>query len=137
MAVKELASITKELADLKNDLNQAEDRMQTRLCNWLDAVEMVTGRLNVSFNAYMKKLQYQGKVPLLLFQSFDFNVIHPCFLLPQVSMEKLGTVDEYEMQMSVSFRENAALAPLSGHKHSGGERAVSTIMFLMALQVAP
>ena len=43
-------------------------------------------------------------------------------------------MDEYELRMKVSFRDNAEVAQLSGHRHSGGERAVSTIMFLMALQ---
>lgn len=45
-----------------------------------------------------------------------------------------GKVDEYELRMKVSFRDNSEVAQLSGHRHSGGERAVSTIMFLMALQ---
>ena len=46
-----------------------------------------------------------------------------------------GKVDEYELRMKVSFRDNSEVVQLSGHRHSGGERAVSTIMFLMALQV--
>jgi chromosome segregation ATPase len=36
--------------------------------------------------------------------------------------------------MKVSFRLNEDMVELSGFRHSGGERAVSTIMYLMAMQ---
>lgn len=39
------------------------------------------------------------------------------------------------MQLHVAFRDEAGVTTLVGQQHSGGERAVSTIMFLMALQV--
>jgi chromosome segregation ATPase len=35
----------------------------------------------------------------------------------------------------VSFRDTEGMRQLSGTRHSGGERAVSTVMYLMALQV--
>ena len=44
------------------------------------------------------------------------------------------------LEILVSFREGTKAQVLSADRHSGGERAVSTIMFLMALQdmmVAP
>ena len=39
-----------------------------------------------------------------------------------------------EMQMRVKFRQESGLVDLSGTRHSGGERAVATVMYLMALQ---
>ena len=39
------------------------------------------------------------------------------------------------MHLRVMFRlQEANLVQLSGQRHSGGERAVSTVMYLMALQ---
>ncbi|RAR01526.1 structural maintenance of chromosomes protein 5 [Stemphylium lycopersici] len=42
--------------------------------------------------------------------------------------------DNWSIQISVRFRENEPLSVLNSHRQSGGERAVSTIFYLMALQ---
>lgn len=42
--------------------------------------------------------------------------------------------DQWSIQIQVKFRENASLSILDSHRQSGGERAVSTIFYLMALQ---
>jgi hypothetical protein len=52
----------------------------------------------------------------------------------EVVLKPIGKFIDYELQLRVSFRENHPCSDLSGSRHSGGERAVSTIMFLMALQ---
>lgn len=52
----------------------------------------------------------------------------------EVCLRRINGLDTYEMQMNVSFRGESDIAPLSGQRHSGGERAVATIMYLMALQ---
>jgi structural maintenance of chromosomes protein 5 len=52
----------------------------------------------------------------------------------EVELLDSGNFKDWELILRVSFRLNSALAVLSGNRHSGGERAVSTIMFLLALQ---
>ncbi|KAF1851830.1 P-loop containing nucleoside triphosphate hydrolase protein [Cucurbitaria berberidis CBS 394.84] len=42
--------------------------------------------------------------------------------------------DNWSIQISVRFREGETLSVLNSHRQSGGERAVSTIFYLMALQ---
>ncbi|KAH7075580.1 P-loop containing nucleoside triphosphate hydrolase protein [Paraphoma chrysanthemicola] len=42
--------------------------------------------------------------------------------------------DKWSIQISVRFREGETLAVLNAHRQSGGERAVSTVFYLMALQ---
>ncbi|KAH7398922.1 P-loop containing nucleoside triphosphate hydrolase protein [Phaeosphaeria sp. MPI-PUGE-AT-0046c] len=42
--------------------------------------------------------------------------------------------DKWSIQISVRFREGETLSILNSHRQSGGERAVSTIFYLMALQ---
>lgn len=42
--------------------------------------------------------------------------------------------DQWSIQIHVKFRENESLSLLDSHRQSGGERAVSTIFYLMALQ---
>ncbi|KAL1960517.1 hypothetical protein VTO42DRAFT_7816 [Malbranchea cinnamomea] len=42
--------------------------------------------------------------------------------------------DQWSIKIEVKFREHESLSVLDAHRQSGGERAVSTIFYLMALQ---
>merc|ERR1712167_314890 len=79
---------------------------------WNKAVDSVVHKLDNAFRSYMEALQYQGRVDL----------------------KRTATIDSYEICMKVSFRAEEPVSELSGQRHSGGERAVSTIMYLMSLQ---
>lgn len=48
--------------------------------------------------------------------------------------DSLGDFANWGVEIRVKFREKSPLQVLSAHHHSGGERSVSTIMYLMALQ---
>jgi hypothetical protein len=50
------------------------------------------------------------------------------------SEENLGNFKEWGVEILVKFREKSNLQVLSAQVHSGGERSVSTIMYLMAMQ---
>lgn len=59
---------------------------------------------------------------------------------PEDCTEELGGTENgldfqhWAIHISVKFRENEPLSLLDSHRQSGGERAVSTIFYLMALQ---
>lgn len=103
---------SKELEIAEKEYLSAETTLQQRSEHWLNTVQTITQKLNNLFSAYMKGLGFDGEV-----------VLRP-----------IGRFIDYEMQLRVTFREGAPCTDLSGARHSGGERAVSTIMFLMALQ---
>lgn len=111
-AKAELATETEALMQLDSSLRNAEESIQARSTAWLDTVTAIATKLHMLFSAFMEELQYAGAVTLV----------------------KKGMFDTYEMQMQVSYREEDGLFDLSGQRHSGGERAVATIMYLMALQ---
>jgi chromosome segregation ATPase len=111
-AKADLATESEALMQLDSSLRNAEESIQARSTAWLDTVTAIANKLNMLFSAYMKELQYDGAVSLV----------------------KKGMFDSYEMQMHVSYRDEDGLFALSGQRHSGGERAVATIMYLMALQ---
>jgi structural maintenance of chromosomes protein 5 len=90
----------------------ADATFRQRLEKWQSSVTEIARRLHSYFSKYMSELQYRGSVELV----------------------QQGSLKDYEMQMYVSFRDNMDEHKLSGQRHSGGERAVSTIMYLMALQ---
>lgn len=52
----------------------------------------------------------------------------------QVGIHKDDDFDQWAIQIQVKFREKEQLSQLDSHRQSGGERAVSTIFYLMALQ---
>lgn len=108
----ELAVATAKLRELVTQYETADATFRQRLEKWEASVEEIARRLNNYFKKYMSELQYRGSVELV----------------------KQGSLKDYEMQMYVSFRDNVDIHKLSGQRHSGGERAVSTIMYLMALQ---
>jgi len=45
--------------------------------------------------------------------------------------------DKYAIHIRVKFRDNEDLQLLTGTRQSGGERAVCTILYIVALQVHP
>lgn len=50
---------------------------------------------------------------------------------------RLSQGEDYEtwgVEVLVKFREHETLRPLTAHRQSGGERSVSTLLYLMALQ---
>ncbi|KAK0662023.1 Structural maintenance of chromosomes protein 5 [Lasiodiplodia hormozganensis] len=52
----------------------------------------------------------------------------------QVSVYKAEDFSEWAIHLQVKFREHEQLSLLDSHRQSGGERAVSTVFYLMALQ---
>ncbi|OBA23318.1 putative structural maintenance of chromosomes protein [Metschnikowia bicuspidata var. bicuspidata NRRL YB-4993] len=52
----------------------------------------------------------------------------------QVELKKLERFRDWKLEILVKFRENAELKVLDNQSQSGGERAVSTIFFIMSLQ---
>lgn len=51
-----------------------------------------------------------------------------------VNLEKPTLFSEWKLEIMVKFRDNATLKRLDSHTQSGGERAVSTVLYMIALQ---
>jgi len=107
-----VAKLEAELAQARHNFDNAEEAMQERAHKWERDVGKIAKRLNDSFSSFMGSLQLGGEVRL----------------------REVGKFEDYELQIRVKFREASDMAELDGNKHSGGERAVSTVMYLMALQ---
>jgi chromosome segregation ATPase len=77
------------------------------------ASPVVQAQLDKRFSVYMSQMQCAGRVELLRPDRFA----------------------DWGLQIMVKFREAQSLQALSARVQSGGERSVSTILYLMALQV--
>eukprot|EP01039_Chlorochromonas_danica_P006137 gene6137-6757_t len=108
----EQEELQKELNELNDEFENIESVMKERLEEWLKIVRSLADKLHKSFSSYMSKLLFEG----------------------QVVLRETGRLMDYELLLRVAFRQGAPCADLSGQRHSGGERAVSTVMYLMALQ---
>ena len=101
-----------ELNKVESKLENYQETYRQRIEEWKRNVQQIAEKLNISFKEFMEALQYRG----------------------EVNMIETDMIANYEMQLKVCFRAESNMVELSGQRHSGGERAVSTVMYLMALQ---
>ena len=52
----------------------------------------------------------------------------------EIRLAKHEDYDKWGIEILVKFREHEKLQVLTGHRQSGGERSVSTMLYLIALQ---
>jgi structural maintenance of chromosomes protein 5 len=103
----------KMLTDLRKD-------WETRLTEYIH-------KINALFTSYMAEMGCTGEVSLT----------------KGAQLESEGSKNNFKdwgLEIRVSFREGCKAEVLSAQRHSGGERSVSTILYLMSLQhlmVAP
>lgn len=112
-----LAEFQEKLAEFDHAINEVRGKWEPRL-------DELVSRINDAFADSFARIGCAG----------------------QVSLDKAGDgtgtdgepnssdFDEWSIQIHVKFREHESLSLLDSHRQSGGERAVSTIFYLMALQ---
>ena len=115
-----------------DEVTDTKDRktglIETKRKPWETSLEKHVVRINSLFTKYMQEMQCTGEVRLTKGESTDEDE------------NNTGNFKDWGIQILVSFRENTKAQVLSARVQSGGERSVSTIMYLMALQdmmVAP
>eukprot|EP00878_Enallax_costatus_P017303 GHUV01018171.1.p1 GENE.GHUV01018171.1~~GHUV01018171.1.p1 ORF type:complete len:959 (+),score=392.27 GHUV01018171.1:54-2930(+) len=109
---QEIQKLEAELQTLRNMLETAKAQIESLKASWQPELERVVGLINDSFSTNFAQIGCAGEV--LLGKSEDY--------------------DKFSIQIKVKFRENEQLEMLTAHRQSGGERSVSTILYLIALQ---
>jgi chromosome segregation ATPase len=79
---------------------------------WEPELDALVGRINDAFSYNFEQISCAG----------------------EVGVHKDEDFDKWAIEIKVKFRENETLQRLDQHRQSGGERAVSTIFYLMSLQ---
>ena len=108
--------------ELKN-LNRVKDQYER-------GMESNIEKANVLFTKYMDEIGCTGEV--VLYKGVPDGEDNENE--GDAGDNRVGKISEWGIQILVSFRENQKAVVLSKDRHSGGERSVSTIMYLMALQ---
>jgi structural maintenance of chromosomes protein 5 len=115
---REIEELSADLDDLRNRKGKRKKEMEKLQQSWERSLEDTIGDVDKKFSQYMQELGCVGSVALSKGAKDDPN---PKF-------------QDYGIEIKVSFRQGVAPSVLSARVQSGGERSVSTIMYLMALQ---
>lgn len=110
-----------ELESLSTSKNNELSNMETKKKVWETSLQSNVAKINALFTKYMAIMGCTGEVGLIKGKTSD-------------TQNEYGSFKEWGIQIRVSFREGTKAQVLSAQVQSGGERSVSTIMYLMALQ---
>lgn len=106
-------SISKKLDADKKELDRCLSEIDTLKGNWLPTLRNLVTKINETFSHNFQEMAVAGEVAL---DEHDMDF------------------DKFGILIKVKFREAGQLQVLSAHHQSGGERSVSTILYLVSLQ---
>ncbi|ORY95700.1 P-loop containing nucleoside triphosphate hydrolase protein [Syncephalastrum racemosum] len=110
--LREINTLSSKIEEDASKLADLQGRMQTIRAQWEPRLESVVSRISEKFSEAMQKIGCAGEVCVSRDEDYD----------------------KWGIEIRVKFRDNERLQLLTGQRQSGGERAVSTILYLMALQ---
>ncbi|KAJ8402026.1 hypothetical protein AAFF_G00372610 [Aldrovandia affinis] len=111
---QEIEHMTQELEEKKNALDNYRQNISQAKENWLNPLKQLVEKINMKFSDFFRSMQCAGEVDL--------------------HSENEEEYDKYGIRIRVKFRSSMQLHELTPHHQSGGERSVSTMLYLMALQ---
>ncbi|XP_044985561.1 structural maintenance of chromosomes protein 5 [Hordeum vulgare subsp. vulgare] len=110
---REIESISTKLEDDKAECERCCSEIETTKGKWLPTLRSLVLKINDTFSRNFQEMAVAGEVSLDE-HGLDFS--------------------QYGILIKVKFRQTGQLQVLSAHHQSGGERSVSTILYLVSLQ---
>ncbi|XP_037314140.2 structural maintenance of chromosomes protein 5-like [Pungitius pungitius] len=111
---EEIKHLEKELEDESSALNTYRQNISEAKERWLNPLKQLVEQINDKFSDFFRSMQCAGEVDL--------------------HSENEEEYDKYGIRIRVKFHSSTQLHELTAHHQSGGERSVSTMLYLMALQ---
>ncbi|KAM4611009.1 structural maintenance of chromosomes protein 5 [Polymixia lowei] len=111
---QEIKNLEKELDEKSNALNAYRQNISEAKERWLNPLKQLVDQINEKFSDFFRSMQCAGEVDL--------------------HSENEEEYDKYGIRIRVKFHSSTQLHELTAHHQSGGERSVSTMLYLMALQ---
>ncbi|RUS91866.1 hypothetical protein EGW08_000437 [Elysia chlorotica] len=120
--VRDYKQREREIKDLEKRLSARESQHQTHHENiletkrkWHEDLRKLINEINENFSYFFSCMQCCGEVGLSV-------------------PENPEDYEKYGVCIKVKFRDHENLRELTAHHQSGGERSVSTVLYMMALQ---
>ncbi|KAF5865264.1 Structural maintenance of chromosomes protein 5 [Aspergillus alliaceus] len=121
---RQIQKLRGKLSEFENQLAEYDHAINEIRGNWEPRLDEIVKNISDAFSDSFSRIGCAGQVTLDKAE----DEAGP-------NGEPGGTdFDQWSIQIHVKFRENENLSLLDSHRQSGGERAVSTIFYLMALQ---
>ncbi|KAJ3090460.1 Structural maintenance of chromosomes protein 5 [Quaeritorhiza haematococci] len=108
----DIERLKRKLEGKDRELQKAREEVQRIREQWEPALRDLVERISASFSAAFDRIGCAGEVKLAQHEDFE----------------------NWGIDILVKFRDHEKLQQLTGQRQSGGERSVSTILYLMALQ---
>jgi len=113
---RQITRLEEKVAGNDEGLQALEQSVVEIRTQWEPKLDALVAKISDAFGASFRKINCAGEV----------SVYKPG--------EEGRDFENWAILIQVKFRENEQLSALDNHRQSGGERAVSTIFYLMALQ---
>ncbi|XP_034028187.1 structural maintenance of chromosomes protein 5 [Thalassophryne amazonica] len=111
---QEIRQLEQELEEKSSALNAYRQNISEAKERWLIPLKQLVEQINEKFSNFFRSMQCAGEVDL--------------------HSESEEEYDKYGIRIRVKFHSSTHLHELTAHHQSGGERSVSTMLYLMALQ---
>ncbi|CAK8680378.1 unnamed protein product [Clavelina lepadiformis] len=111
---KEIKFLESEVTHMLSHLQNKRDEMDKVKKRWLTPLREIISKINSHFSQYFAQMGCAGEVDLHAENENDFG--------------------KYGIRIRVKFRSSSSLQELNPFRQSGGERSVSTMLYLVALQ---
>ncbi|CAK9436282.1 uncharacterized protein LODBEIA_P08400 [Lodderomyces beijingensis] len=110
--VAEMEALEKDLPRYEKEKQNVDERIAKISASWERDLSMFIHQISLAFSKRFGKVASEGRVDLAKSERFK----------------------DWKLQIKVKFRDESELKILDNQSQSGGERAVSTIFYIMALQ---
>ncbi|KAL2003544.1 hypothetical protein VTN02DRAFT_3434 [Thermoascus thermophilus] len=132
------ARIIEEFEDRERQIQKLREKLsdfETQLADYDHAINEIRGKWEPKLDALVQKISDAFSDSFARIGCAGQVTIDKAEEAPGPNGEPGGSdFDQWSIQILVKFREHENLSLLDSHRQSGGERAVSTIFYLMALQ---
>ncbi|QGA19542.1 hypothetical protein EYB26_007231 [Talaromyces marneffei] len=130
--------LVKEFEDRQRAIDKLRDKMasyQTKLNDFENAIQEIRNKWEPRLDTLVKTISDAFSDSFARIGCAGQVTVDKVEDEPGPNGEPGGSdFDQWSIQIQVKFRETENLSVLDSHRQSGGERAVSTIFYLMALQ---
>ena len=127
---KKIAMLEERLSSIDEKVARARAAIDEVRGEWEPQLDALVARISDAFSDSFARIGCAGQVDV---HKASSTAADDCTATNGGENNGMDFVN-WAIHISVKFRENEPLSLLDSHRQSGGERAVSTIFYLMALQ---